>query len=212
MAVLAFAAMPRSVAAQDFSFGSFRVEGNQRIQTSTIIARTGITPGKTVTAGQLNDAYQSLLDSGLFETVELDPQGSTLVIRVEERPTINEINFEGNKRIKDEDLSKIVESQSRRVFNPRQAERDAAKIAEAYSQTGRVAATVTPRIIRRSDNRVDLVFEISEGDTIEIERVSFVGNRAFFRPAAAAGPGNQAGQFPARLPAFGYADRGPHRL
>ncbi|MFC6687462.1 outer membrane protein assembly factor BamA [Jhaorihella thermophila] len=171
--------MPRSVAAQDFSFGSFRVEGNQRIQTSTIIARTGITPGKTVTAGQLNDAYQSLLDSGLFETVELDPQGSTLVIRVEERPTINEINFEGNKRIKDEDLSKIVESQSRRVFNPRQAERDAAKIAEAYSQTGRVAATVTPRIIRRSDNRVDLVFEISEGDTIEIERVSFVGNRAF---------------------------------
>lgn len=171
--------MPRSVAAQDFSFGSFRVEGNQRIQTSTIIARTGITPGKSVTAGQLNDAYQSLLDSGLFETVELDPQGSTLVIRVEERPTINEISFEGNKRIKDEDLSKIVESQSRRVFNPRQAERDAARIAEAYSQTGRVAATVTPRIIRRSDNRVDLVFEISEGDTIEIERVSFVGNRAF---------------------------------
>ncbi len=176
---MAFAAMPRQAAAQDYSFGSFRVEGNQRIQSSTIISRTGITPGKAVTAGQLNDAYQSLLDSGLFETVELDPQGSTLVIRVQERPTINEISFEGNKRIKDEDLSKIVESQSRRVFNASLAERDAAKIAEAYGQTGRVAATVVPRIIRRSDNRVDLVFEISEGDTIEIERVSFVGNRAF---------------------------------
>jgi len=127
----------------------------------------------------LNDAYQRILDSGVFETVEMDPRGNTLVIKVKEFPTINAISFEGNKRIKDEALTGLIESQPRRVFNPTVAERDATILAQAYSQQGRVASTVTPRIIRRSENRVDLVFEISEGDTTEIERVSFVGNRVY---------------------------------
>lgn len=174
-----FLTLPQAVAAQDYRFNSVRVEGNQRIEAPTIVSYAGIARGKTVTAGELNDAYQRILASGLFETVELTPRGGTLVIAVKEYPTINIINFEGNRRIKDEDLAKIVESTSRQVFNPAKAERDANKIATAYSQQGRVAATVTPRIIRRSDNRVDLIFEIAEGKTIEIERVSFVGNRVF---------------------------------
>jgi outer membrane protein insertion porin family len=177
--VLGFTVIPGAAAAQDYTFSAIQIEGNQRIETSTIVQGSGIARGKKVTAGELNDAYQRLLDSGVFETVDLEPRGGTLVIRVQERPTINIVNFEGNDRIKDEVFEKLIESQSRRVFNPSAAERDAAIIAQAYAQSGRVAATVTPRIIRRSDNRVDLVFEISEGDTIEIERVSFVGNRAF---------------------------------
>jgi len=174
-----FTGFPGTAQAQGYTFNSVQVEGNQRIQTSTIVAYTGIERGKKVSAGQLNDAYQRILDSGVFETVELDPRGSTLVITVTEYPTINIINFEGNKRLKDEALAGFIESQSRRVYNPTTAERDAAVIAQAYSQQGRVAAVVTPRIIRRSDNRVDLVFEIAEGDTTEVERVSFVGNRAY---------------------------------
>ncbi|MCE8554997.1 outer membrane protein assembly factor BamA [Ruegeria pomeroyi] len=176
---MTFAALPQGAHAQDYRFNTVQVDGNQRIETSTIVARMGIERGKTVSAGALNDAYQRLLDSGVFETVELIPQGNTLVVKVVEHPTINRINFEGNRRVKDETLEGAIGSQSRRVFTPEQAERDAATIAEIYSTQGRVAATVVPRIIRRSDNRVDLVFEISEGDTIEIERVSFVGNRAF---------------------------------
>lgn len=171
--------VPDDARAQSYTFNTIRVEGNQRIETATIVAYTGIERGKPVSAGQLNDAYQRILDSGVFETVDLDPRGNTLVVRVSEYPTINVISFEGNKRIKDEDLAGLVESASRRVFTPAQAERDATTIATAYSQQGRVAATVTPRIIRRSDNRVDLIFEIAEGDTIEVERVSFVGNRVF---------------------------------
>lgn len=174
-----FGALPGMAEAQEYTFDSVKVEGNQRIETGTIIARTGITRGKPISAGVLNDAYQRLLDSGFFETVEIEPVGSTLVIRVKEQPTINVVSFEGNQRLKDDVLAKIVESRSRRVFSAAVAESDAAKIAEAYAQSGRIASTVTPRIIRRSDNRVDLIFEISEGDTIEIERVSFVGNRAF---------------------------------
>lgn len=165
--------------AQNYTFNSVQVEGNQRIQTSTIIAYTGIEPGKSLSAGELNAAYQSILDSGVFETVELEPRGSTLLIKVRERPTINTVSIEGNRRIQDEDLAGFIQSQSRQVFNPALAEADAALIAEVYSQRGRIAASVTPRIIRRSDNRVDLVFEIAEGESIEVERISFVGNQVY---------------------------------
>ena len=174
-----FVAAPRVAQAQTYTINSFEVEGNRRIETSTIIARTGIEPGQTVTAGQLNDGFQRLLDSGVFETVELTPRGNTLVISVEEYPTINQISIEGNRRVKDDVLLEAISSQPRRVFTPQVAETDADLIADIYSAQGRVAATVIPRIIRRSDNRVDLVFEVAEGSVIEIERVSFVGNRAY---------------------------------
>ncbi|UWQ23242.1 outer membrane protein assembly factor BamA [Leisingera aquaemixtae] len=176
---LGYALAPLPAEAQSYRFNSVQVEGNQRIQTSTVVAYTGIERGQTVSAGELNDAYQRILDSGVFETVEIVPRGSTLVIKVTEFPTINQISFEGNRRLKDDALSDIIESAPRRVFSPSQAERDAALIAEAYSVQGRLASRVTPRIIRRSNNRVDLVFEISEGDTIEVERVSFTGNRVY---------------------------------
>jgi outer membrane protein insertion porin family len=155
------------------------IQGNARIGAETILSYAGIGRGQSVSAAELNDAYQRILGSGLFETVEIEPQGRKLVIKVAEFPTINVINFEGNRRIKDDDLTAIVQSQSRRVFSPTVAEQDAARIAEAYSQQGRLAARVQPRVIRRSDNRVDLVFEIFEGGVIEVERIGFVGNQKF---------------------------------
>lgn len=165
--------------AQVYSFSNVVIEGNQRVDAATILNYAGISRGQEVSAAALNDAYQRIANSGLFETVELVPQGSTLVIRVQEYPIVNVINFEGNRRLKDEQLAELVQSQSRRVYSPSLAESDAAAIAEAYRVAGRLAANVTPKIIRRSDNRVDLVFEISEGRVVENERVSFVGNRAF---------------------------------
>ncbi len=176
---LAVFTAPRDAAAQTYRFTSVAIEGNQRVDPGTVLTYAGISRGETVTAGQLNDAYQRILDSGLFETVQIVPQGSRLLIKVTEYPTINRISFEGNRKIKDDDLESIVESRSRQVFSPSRAERDAAEISKAYVQNGRVAARVTPKIIRRSENRVDLVFEIFEGKGIEIERVSFVGNKAY---------------------------------
>ncbi len=165
--------------AQNYSFSDVRIEGNQRVDATTVLGFARINRGQAVSGGQLNEAYQRLADSGLFETVEIVPQGNTLVIRVQEYPTINVINFEGNARIKDENLASLIKSQSRRAYNPSQAEADAAAITEAYRVQGRIAATVTPKIIRRSGNRVDLVFDIAEGRVVEIERLSFVGNRAY---------------------------------
>lgn len=165
--------------AQSYRFNSVSVEGNKRIETGTILTYAGIGRGQTVSAGDLNEAYQRILASGLFESVDIEPRGGTLMIRVEEYPTINRISFEGNKRIKDEELSGFIQLQPRLVFSPTQAERDAATISEAYVENGRLAAKVTPRIIRRSDNRVDLVFEVFEGRNTEVSRIGFVGNQAF---------------------------------
>jgi len=165
--------------AQSYSFSNVVIEGNTRVDPATILSYAGISRGQEVSAAGLNDAFQRIANSGLFESVELDPQGSTLVIRVVEYPIINVISFEGNSRIKDEQLAELVKSQTARVFSPGQAEADAAAIAEAYRVSGRLAATVNPKIIRRSDNRVDLVFEVTEGRVVEVERLNFVGNRAF---------------------------------
>jgi outer membrane protein insertion porin family len=155
------------------------IEGNTRVDAATILNYAGISRGEEVSAAALNDAFQRIANSGLFESVELVPQGSTLLIRVVENPIVNVISFEGNERLKDEQLAEIVQSEARRVFSPSLAESDAAAIAEAYRVSGRLAATVTPKIIRRSDNRVDLVFEVTEGRVVEVERLNFVGNRAF---------------------------------
>lgn len=172
-------ATPQDASAQTYRFSSVTIEGNQRIEAETILSFAGIERGETVNAGQLNDAYQDILGSGLFEEVEIEPQGDRLVIRVTEFPTINRIAFEGNDSLSDDDLSGFIESSTREVYSPTEAERDATTISEAYAQNGRIAARVTPKVIRRGDNRVDLVFEIFEGDNIEIERIGFVGNSAF---------------------------------
>lgn len=174
-----YVAMPSIAEAQQYRFSSVSIEGNQRIEPSTILSYAGIARGSNVSGAELNDAYQRILGSGLFESVDIEPRGSRLVIKVTEFPTINKINFEGNRRLKDDALSGIIQSQSRRVFNPSTAERDASQIAEAYSVQGRVTATVNPRIIRRSDNRVDLVFEVFEGGLTEIERLGFAGNQVY---------------------------------
>lgn len=176
---IALMLLPALAKAQAFNFSRFNIEGNNRIEESAILGYAGIAPGQALTGGELNAAYQNILASGLFESVEIEPRGGTLDIRVVEYPTINIISFEGNRRLDDDVLAQAIRSQSRRVFNPSTAENDAVSIAEAYAQQGRIAARVTPRIIRRSDNRVDLVFEIFEGSLAEIERLGFVGNRQF---------------------------------
>ena len=172
-------AAPGTAEAQSYRFDSVVIEGTQRIEPGTVLSYAEIPRGQAVTAGELNAAYQRVLASGLFETVEFVPQGNRLLIRVVEFPTINVVAFEGNRRLDDDVLATVVRSQPRRVYSPTVAEQDAAAITEGYAQAGRYAATVTPRIIRRSENRVDLVFEIVEGRVVEIERISFIGNRNF---------------------------------
>lgn len=165
--------------AQDFSFSRIDVDGNKRIETSTIITYSGLVTDQVFGADDLNRAYQNILASGLFESVEVVPNGNRLVIKVNEFPTVNKIAFEGNRRINDTTLRAVVGMQPRRVFNPDKVDTDRAAIAQVYADQGRLAARVTPKIIRRSDNRVDVIFEIFEGAVTEIERIGIVGNKVF---------------------------------
>ena len=165
--------------AQDFRFTNIQVDGNQRVDDATVLSYARLEPGQAVSAGELNEAFQGIQDSGLFETVNLDPRGNTLVITVTEWPTINRINIEGNRRIDDEEALLLLRSSPRRVYSPATAEADAEAIVTAYETQGYFSATVEPRIIRRSENRVDLVFEVTEGRVVENERLSFIGNRSY---------------------------------
>ena len=165
--------------AQSYSFTNVVVEGNDRIEPATIVKFAGIARGQPITDAGLNDAVQRIVASGLFASVDVVPSGNTLIIRVVENPTINVVSFEGNRRIKDEDLAAVVQSQSRRIYSATQAEADAAAMTQAYADSGRLAARIEPRIIERDGNRVDLVFEIREGRVTEVERLSFTGNRSY---------------------------------
>lgn len=165
--------------AAEYTFAAVKITGNTLIEPSTILKLAGVAKGQPVSDGMLNDASQRLTNSGFFASVKLVPSGSTLLIEVTESPTVNVLSFEGNNRIKDEDLAKIVKSQSRRVYSAAQAEQDAALISQLYADQGRLAARVEPKIIDRGDGKVDLIFEIREGKVSEIQRLSFTGNRDY---------------------------------
>ena len=165
--------------AQEFNFSSIEVDGNRRIETLTIISYANLPLEKNVSASEINAAYQEVANSGLFEDIEFIPQGRRLIIKVQEYPTISQIAFEGNDRLKDDVLVQIVSAKSRQVFNPMKVEEDRERIAQAYADMGRLASRVTPKIIRLPDNRVNLVFEIFESGVVEIERIGFVGNKTY---------------------------------
>ena len=179
-ALFVFAFAPfQPASAQTYSYSEIVVEGNLRIDTASIIRFADLPRSGTISAATLNSAYNGLADAELFEDISISDEGAVLLITVVEYPIINKIVIEGNRRIKSERLMEVVKSQPRQVYKPSLAEADAFAIGEVYRIAGRFAATVDPKIIRRPDNRVDMVFEVIEGRVVEVERISFVGNKAY---------------------------------
>ena len=163
----------------DTSFTSIEVIGNYRIETATILSVADAPLNVLLSDSDVNGSLQRLMSSKLFEKVEFEIDNSVLKIAVKEFPTINEISIEGNKQLTDEQLIKLISSKPLKVYSTALATSDAEVIANAYSNVGRITAEIKPFIIRRSDNRVDLVFEVFEGQVIEVTRLSFIGNRSF---------------------------------
>ena len=165
--------------AQSYRFTSVVVEGNQNVDDETVVGFARIARTRSMSAGELNAAFQRVAGSGFFRNVEFEPRGNRLVIRVEEYPIINRVNFEGNRRIDDDEMRALVQSRPGAVYSPAQVEADATAIAEAYAEQGRLAARITPQLIERDGGRVDVAFEVVEGRMVEFDRISFVGNRSF---------------------------------
>jgi outer membrane protein insertion porin family len=156
-----------------------RVEGNQRIEADTVLSYIQINPGDRFEADEVDRALKALFGTGLFADVSIGRDADILVVKVVENPIINRIAFEGNRRIEDKVLEAEIQLRPRIVYTAARAQADAKRILDIYRRSGRFAATVEPKIIPLEQNRVDLVFEITEGDITEISRIDFVGNKVF---------------------------------
>ncbi|MCX7350755.1 MAG: outer membrane protein assembly factor BamA, partial [Alphaproteobacteria bacterium] len=155
------------------------VEGNQRIESDTITSYVQVSRGENVTPEKIDASLKALFQTGLFADVQIFRRGSTLVVKVEENPMINQVNFEGNVNVKDTDLSKEVELRERMMLTRAKVLSDVNRIIAVFRRAGYYSVKVSPKIIRLPENRVDLVYEINEGGETKVKQINFVGNDAF---------------------------------
>ena len=156
-----------------------RIDGVQRIEPSTVLTYLGLSVGDQVTTEILNQSLKNLYATGLFADVNMKQDRGVLFVNVNENPIVNEIAFEGNDDIKNDELLSEISLRSRQVFTRNQVQNDVSRIYEIYRRSGRFAATVDPKIIQLDQNRVNLVFEITEGGITKIKGIRFVGNEIF---------------------------------
>ena len=165
--------------AQAVSNSSIVVEGNRRVEAETIRSYFRPGPGGRLGAGEINDGVQALYGTGLFSDVRYHDARGKLVITVVENPIINDVVFEGNKKAKDQQLKAEVQSKARGTLSKPTVQADVQPIIAIYHSTGRFDVSVVPKIIELPNNRVNLVFEIKEGEKTGIKDIIFVGNHAY---------------------------------
>ncbi|HWZ05601.1 MAG TPA: outer membrane protein assembly factor BamA, partial [Bradyrhizobium sp.] len=176
-ATVAFGLMSSSALAQ--TVDSIQVEGNRRVETSTIRSYFKPGPGGRLDQGHIDDGLKGLIETGLFQDVRINQAGGRIVVTVVENPVIGRVVFEGNKKIKDEQLTSEVQSKPRGTLSRPVVQSDAQRIADIYRHAGRYDVSVVPEIIEQPNNRVDLIFTITEGNKTGINSIEFVGNRVY---------------------------------
>ncbi|MBV8923663.1 outer membrane protein assembly factor BamA [Bradyrhizobium sp.] len=174
---LAAAIVSTPAAAQSAS--SIVVEGNRRVEADTIRSYFKPGPNGVLDAGRVDDGLKALIETGLFQDVQISRPGGKIVVTVVENPVIGRIAFEGNKKVKDEQLTTEIQSKPRGTLSRPMVQSDALRIAEIYRRSGRYDVHVTPEIIEQPNNRVDLIFTIQEGPKTGVKVIEFVGNVAF---------------------------------
>src|SRR5207237_770010 len=161
------------------TLASISVEGNRRVEVETIRSYFKPGPGGRLGQAQIDDGLKALIETGLFQDVRINQAGGRLVVVVVENPVIGRIAFEGNKKVKDEQLSAEIKSKPRGTLSRPMVQSDAQRIAEIYRRSGRYDVRVTPEIIEQPNNRVDLVFTVVEGVKTGVKSITFVGNNAY---------------------------------
>jgi outer membrane protein insertion porin family len=156
-----------------------RIEGNTRVEVETVRSYIELREGQPYDPSAADRSLRALYGSGLFQDVTLTRDGGTVVVKVVENPILNRVVFEGNRKLEDDTLRPEVQSRPRLVFTRARTQSDVRRLLDVYRRNGRYNATIEPKIIRLDQNRVDLVFEINEGDVTAVKRISFVGNERF---------------------------------
>jgi outer membrane protein insertion porin family len=172
------AACPSAFAASEAE-SAIAVAGNRHIDASMIRSHFHAGADGRFDAAALDAALKSLYATGLFQDVTVSRDGDRILVKVVENPTIERMAFEGNKKIKDEDLKKAVQSKAGGALARAVVHGDAERIIELYRQRGYFAVRVDPKTIRARDERVNLVFEITEGDKLAVRQILFIGNNAY---------------------------------
>ncbi len=155
------------------------VVGAQRVDDETVRSYLRVKPGETLGPRSISDALKSLFDTGYFADASIDMRGDVMVVTVVENPIVNRIAFEGNRRIDDEAIGAEVQLKPRQTLTRSAVEDDVRRILEIYRRSGRFAVRVEPKLIQLPQNRVDVAFEIDEGEQTLIENIVFIGNAAF---------------------------------
>jgi len=158
---------------------SIVVEGNRRVESDTIRSYFSLKPGERLDPAKVDEGIKALFATGLFSDVRPTWSGGRVIITVVENQVIGRVAFEGNKRVKDEQLIAEVQSKPRGALSRPVVQSDVQRIVDIYRRNGRYDVRVTPKFIERPNNRVDLVFEILEGSKTRIKEVVFLGNRAY---------------------------------
>src|ERR1700738_5147671 len=176
-ATLAIMLVSSPAAAQTVS--SIEVEGNRRVEVETIRSYFKPGPGGRLDQAQIDDGLKALIETGLFQDVKISQTGGHLLVNVIENPVIGKVAFEGNKKIKDDQLSSEVQSKPRGTLSRPMVQSDAQRIVEIYRHSGRYDVRVNPEIIEQPNNRVDLVFTITEGSKTGVKSIEFIGNTTY---------------------------------
>lgn len=161
------------------TIAQIRLEGNQRVEEETVFSYLQFSRGDEFDAEKIDESIKVLFQTGLFSDVQMFQRGSTLVIKLEENPLINQVNFEGNKEIADDALAKEVEVRERMIFTKARVRSDTQRVLALYQKSGYYNVRVAPKLIRLPENRINLVFEVTEGSETTIKTISFTGNEAF---------------------------------
>ena len=155
------------------------LEGNQRVEEETVLSYLQFSRGDEFNAEKIDESIKVLFQTGLFSDVQIFQRGSTLVIKLAENPLINQVNFEGNNKIDDTALAKEVEVRERMIFTKARVQSDTQRVLALYQKTGYYNVRVAPKLIRLPENRINLVFEVTEGSETTVKTISFTGNEAF---------------------------------
>jgi outer membrane protein insertion porin family len=155
------------------------VRGNTRVDAQTIRDNIDIRPGKAFNSNDIDAAVKRLFAMGLFSDVRINQSGGSLIVQVNERQVVNNVLFQGNKKVKDPDLARAVQLKARSPFDAATMEADKEAIKGAYAHIGRSDATVNARTVDLGQGRVNVVYEITEGSRTKIASINFVGNSAY---------------------------------
>ncbi len=159
---------------------SITVSGAQRLEPDTVRSYIKLRAGEAYTRETLDQALKDLYATELFADVQIrGADTGELIVQVRENPVINRIVLEGNKRIKEDKIRPEIKMQPRQIFTRSKARADVARIIQLYQRQGRYAATVEPKMVQLDQNRVDIVFEISEGAKSRVRRINIIGNEKF---------------------------------